>query len=371
MSLVTFLKFIVEQGFKVDLYLAQQTGPLLGKVPSGVEIVPPFSQEWRKATARSRPLRQVLTSKPFPSPKELANYASFRILRASRNPWKLAKSEREYDLAISYCHYGFAPRFVIDGVEASRKIMWWHHGSYSATGKKRRSDRYYFSRMDGIGAVSASARSLIQEEFPELLSRTSLVPNMVDPCRTRALGGEAASPEFPSEALKIVTVGRLSHEKGIDLALDAASILVQQQLNFAWFIIGDGEQAALLRSKAQDLGVGDHVRFIGSRMNPFPHVARSDLYVQPSRVEAHPIGILEAISLRVPVIATNIPANREVLSDGKWGLLTGLPPEEIAQGILELAGDENRRDLLRRSYLEFPGVEQAESAITSFLGLSK
>lgn len=137
------------------------------------------------------------------------------------------------------------------------------------------------------------------------------IPNFVAPA-------EAASPEHESRPI-ILFVGRLSHEKGVDVLVEAANLL---QGNADVVIIGDGPEQESLHELVR--ASGSSARLIG-RKTPAEvrqWLQRASALVVPSRWhENQPISILEALSQKVPVIATDLGGLGELVIDGQTGLI--------------------------------------------------
>jgi glycosyltransferase involved in cell wall biosynthesis len=101
-------------------------------------------------------------------------------------------------------------------------------------------------------------------------------------------------------------VGRLSHEKGVDVLLEATALLVADGINFALIIAGEGPELPRLQAQAEELGVAGTVRFIGHVQNPTALYGKLSLFVLPSRSEGMPNVLFEALRFRVPVVATSV-----------------------------------------------------------------
>jgi len=100
-----------------------------------------------------------------------------------------------------------------------------------------------------------------------------------------------------------------------------------------------------LTEYAKELGIESHVHMPGIRI-PFASVAEADVFVLPSLREGIPAALLEAMALRVPVIASSVGGVPEIVEDGVSGFLVRPGNwEEIADRVLDLLNDRNKREL--------------------------
>lgn len=130
-------------------------------------------------------------------------------------------------------------------------------------------------------------------------SRTSLLPNPVD---VPALRRDAQCPErLPGEGLRVVAVGRLTHEKGFDRLVTAFRTLPP---NSRCLIFGEGPERGRLEERIAGVGLGERIELRGFVSRPGPWIAGADVLVMPSRLEGMPNAALEALALGTPVIAT-------------------------------------------------------------------
>ena len=151
--------------------------------------------------------------------------------------------------------------------------------------------------------------------------------------------------------------------KGMDLAVDACALLVRRGVTgFHWWIVGGGPEEAALRERAERLGVRDTVTLLGMRENPYPYIRQADLYVQPSRFEAYGLTIAEAMILNVPILSTDTDGARVLLTDGVSGALCAADAGSIADGVMRLIADPERRAGYVR-YLKEHSPESENSAI--------
>jgi glycosyltransferase involved in cell wall biosynthesis len=114
----------------------------------------------------------------------------------------------------------------------------------------------------------------------------------------------------------LLSIGRLSHQKGFDLLLKAFS-LVQNEIKCRLIIYGEGELREDLVEQAKQLSVIEAVSFPGYIANPIAEMKAADLYILSSRFEGSPNAIVEAMSVNTAVIAFDCPHGpKEILKDG-------------------------------------------------------
>ena len=147
-----------------------------------------------------------------------------------------------------------------------------------------------------------------------------IIPNGVD-LQEYATEVRAWSPP------RLLSVGRLVHQKGLDIALRALAQL--KDLEWEWCIAGDGPQINVLRSLANELGIQDRISFPGWRSHAelVDCYKRSNLFLFPSRHEGMPNVVLEAMASGLAVIASRIAGNEELVLDGETGIL--FPSEDV------------------------------------------
>lgn len=143
--------------------------------------------------------------------------------------------------------------------------------------------------------------------FP--IGNIKVIPNPVDVKRIRAAiaagGGQNNSMPPGDEGavpLQFVAAGRLQHEKGFDILLEALARHCSIPFNLQ--ILGDGKLRVALEQQAEQLDIQDRVSFLGYQENPYAYFAAADALILPSRADASPNVVLEALACQTPVIAT-------------------------------------------------------------------
>jgi len=136
----------------------------------------------------------------------------------------------------------------------------------------------------------------------------------------------------------ISTMGRVVHQKGFDILIDAFSRVAKQH-DTRLLIVGETRADPTLYKKLQDkirvLGLDGRVDFLGFDTNPYRIIAQTDVFVLASRWEGLPGALIQALAVGVPVVATDCPGgSREVLQDGRCGQLVPVEaPEALADAI--------------------------------------
>lgn len=134
-----------------------------------------------------------------------------------------------------------------------------------------------------------------------------------------------------------VLVARLSPEKDVATLLDAVARVVRQRTDFRLMIAGDGPCRGELERRAAALEVGDHVRFLGTVQAVPALLGTARLFALSSLTEGISLTLLEAMARGLPVVATRVGGNPEVVADGETGrLVPPRDPEALAQALLDL-----------------------------------
>lgn len=176
------------------------------------------------------------------------------------------------------------------------------------------------------------------------------VPNAIDvgEYQRRRTAAEARQRLGIAPArLVIGVIGRLSVEKGVDRALHCLATLYRRYPHVELHVIGDGPRHAALEALARELHVAPAVRFWGWQAEPRRFYEAMDMLLLPSHTEGAPNTVLEAMAMGVPVAATDVGAVREMLDDGRCGVV--LPVSDVSRWadlIAPLLVSADRRQVL-------------------------
>ncbi len=192
---------------------------------------------------------------------------------------------------------------------------------------------HLFQKADWVTAVSNAILTRARQLIPEIAERSSMVYGCPGP-------SNLAPAPLIFEKPCIAGIGRLVHEKGFDLLLDAIPAILERFPTLIVQMIGDGNERIALEQRAISLGIKERVEFIGSiPTEDIPtYINKATLVVIPSRwYEAFGIVAVEAALMARPVVATNTGGLAEIVIDDVTGLLVDKEnPQALADAIIKL-----------------------------------
>lgn len=348
-SLLAVLALLPPKKYEVTLFLKDIKGALLDQVPSWVKIVEiPFAKMDRYELEHGRVstlkyslahfhwlhafgmlwlrMKWVLGGR-----RQNFDDMSYRAMakRIDRN-----KLPQGFDHAFTYGGGMLLGNMVAECIDAKSKAIWCHNEN--EVGNILSGKLYgLYAKFDHRFATGDMSRKLGFEMIPYCLD-----PEMF---RRMASDGRGFTDDF--NGIRILTVGRLGHQKGIDEAIKIAARLKTDGLNFRWYVVGDGEDRAKLEAQIKELDVEDCFTLLGLHVNPYPFFAQCDIYAQPSRWEAYCITVAEARAFAKPIVCTDFVGAREQLVDGETGSIVALNDwDGFYRSLKQLIKDESLRD---------------------------
>jgi glycosyltransferase involved in cell wall biosynthesis len=200
-----------------------------------------------------------------------------------------------------------------------------------------------------VAAISCGAAADLQTITSIPLANIRVIYNPIVDQRMLALSREPVDhPWFSSGIPIVVSVGRLSEEKGYVHLLRAVARVLQQR-SMKLVIVGDGEQRQELEDLARQLHIARDVAFLGYQENPYKYMARADVFVLSSLWEGLPTVLVEAMACGAPVVASDCPSGpREIITQDEEGILVPpADPEALAEAILKVLSDRSLRNQMR------------------------
>lgn len=249
-----------------------------------------------------------------------------------------------YDLAVDFYGYGsFTTAIVAKKIKTLKKATWSHDSKMPWI--KNVED--YLCDYDKVFCVSKTIKSVFDNLYPQFNRKSEVFYNFVDINNILFKSQEFIPIEFDKKEYNIVSVGRLTEQKGFDIALKAAYILKKKDFKFKWFVIGDGKDKKKLNKQLRKLKLEDSFFFLGKKANPYPYVKNADLFVLPSRHEGYGLATLEARILKKMVIVSDLPVSREQIQNEKNGLMCKLNELDLSNCIMKAYYNESLRKKIK------------------------
>lgn len=352
-SLISLLGALDPRKVQVDLLVFEAGGVLESQVPSWVRV--------RTADAVTRGMTLELRTY-FPDLLRGGHLAAgldrLRMTAASRLRRKkksfgwgyaaphIPELEGNYDVAVGFLE-GFADFYVLDKVHAARKIGWIHTDMTGRQPAPEEAD--YYDRFDTVVTISQVCREAMKTVFPTIAEKIRVVENVVLPKEIRKKAMEPLPEPWDSGRHHLVTVGRLEYAKGMDIAARACKVLKDRGVNVCWHIFGQGIMQDEIAAFVAENGLEDYFRLEGLTPNPYPYLRRGDIVVQPSRWEGKSLVLDEAKILGKAIVVTRYPSVADQITDGVTGIVTGMEPESIADGICRLLEDDKLKKTLEKN----------------------
>ena len=359
-ALIELLRKLKSQEYEIYLYVITGQGELLHKIPAHVRLLNPAFDTQSVLTGKGRMqlIKKVcqsfvkngsLTGKFCYVIKNLAGMVKAQRIQTDKLFWRMLSDGADrfdicFDLAVAWIEGG-SVYYVADHVKARKKVALIHI-DYENAGYTRAMDQNCFQKFTDIFAVSEETKEHFLNVYSEYAGKLGVLHNIVDQELIRSRAREKGGFPGEYEGFRILSVGRLTWQKGFDIAIDAMKLLKEKKYGMRWYVLGEGEQKKALMKKIRALQLEEDFHLLGQKDNPYPYFAQADLYVHATRYEGKSIAVQEAQTRGRAVIASNCNGNREQIEDGKDGVLCELTPKDVAEKIEELYLNEDKRRLL-------------------------
>ena len=286
----------------------------------------------------------------------------------------LAALSGEGPFDVVHCHYGdIGLRYAVAARLWRAPLVVSFYGYDCSAVPRQRGVRVYaplFEEADAVTVLSEHMATRLRElGCPPALLRH--VPLAVDP-DIRGAGPDAARHATP----RLLTVARLTEKKGIEFALRALRLVVDEFPAIEYEVVGAGPLLEELTTLATTLGVADRVRFVGARTQEYVGDAlrRADVFLLPSVTAANgdeegtPTVLLEAALCGIPVVSTRHAGIPEIVRDEISGyLVPERDPEALAERLRTLLRSPERRRAMGEAGREYVEANHVTSVVAERL----
>ena len=299
-----------------------------------------------------------------------------KVINVLRRGMRLRKLKKKEQIDIAY---SFGPTANLANIASGgRAKMWLGIRSYMDMGNPKQI-RLFCRCADMVVCCSETICREVQEQYR--CGKAVTLQNPFDIKEVKMLSGREEA-ELPwKEGRILISMGREDSVKGFWHLLKSFALVHEKLPDTRLMIIGKGEFEPY-KELAEKLGVNEDVSFTGLKKNPYPYLKKGTLYVLTSYYEGFPNAMVEAMSMGLPVIATDCKTGpREILEDRYGILIPNMEPEpdfdplhiteeerDLAGQIIGLLEDQDRMQHYREMALKRAGDYTAESYIEKICG---
>ena len=341
-SLLSLLSVIPKEKYDITILVLEKKGGFLEYIPDWVRVE---EATWFKKINPIIMQPPQQTIKDYYNNKKYTKIPSFiwayfvskqfnnRFFYYKQVFKNVPSNSNIYDVAIAYQGpTDMIDYYIANKVKATKKISWVHFDVSKHLINEKLYNKLY-KNLDKVFVVSKEAKRRLLEKIPSVESKANVFRNIVPNHLINEMSKEAAEFDDEYKGTKIVTVGRLSLEKGQDLAIKTLSKLRKDGYEVRWYCIGDGNHRKGYEILIEKYGLKDDFLLLGAKTNPYSYMAKADIYVQPSRHEGYCLTLAEAKCLAKPIVTTNFIGAYEQIEDGYTGFIVECDEEELYRKI--------------------------------------
>lgn len=351
-SLISLLNSLNPDDYDIDVLLLENHGGFLEDIPSWVRVISWDGYADIRDEVNLPPL--VMIKSLFKSGKVLrafrllTGFLSYRISKNIIHYYKavfkgsgITGLKNHYDIAVSYTSIIAYLSYVVLNYVSAGQYYGWIHFDVNQLVIEKKSQYALHNRFDKIFVVSKKALQSFVSLFPELKEKCELKYNILDEKTINKLSKEKVTRLRNNGEIIIVTLGRLTKEKGQDIVPDIALELKKANLCFKWVLIGDGSLREVIKVKAAQYGLSNEIELIGTQKNPYPYLKQADIYVQTSVHEGYCITLAEARFFDLNIISTKFAGAEEQLNNYRKGIVVDREIKQLKEAILKMARENN------------------------------
>lgn len=326
--LVTFLKNLPQDQYEIDLLLNLYSGKYLTEVPAWVHILYLNKGE------------MITTNRLQDLPKKAFRVLYQKILKTfPKILYRYVLKGKKYDVELAAIH-GMRDEILNSPLKFSKKIVWIHNDL-----KKTEFHHYTreeFRKFFGFDKIMVISDK-IQKDFEDAATtekEKQKIVRIYNPLDTEDIILKSQEPKARDQAehsiMKqptFVSVGTVFPQKGFDRLLKMHKKLLDEGFEHKILIIGDGYDFENIKKLQEKLKVTESSSLLGFTDNPYPFIKKADFYILSSRYEGFPTVLFEALTLKKNIIATDVSGVREMLAEGRLGLIVDNSEAGIYDGM--------------------------------------
>lgn len=289
------------------------------------------------------------------NPLKPENVKAYRMLR------QIIERE-QFDLI--YCHTPvgamLARMAVISVRKKGTKVIYMAHGFHFYSGAPTLNWMLYYPVEKFLSRFTDGLITINQEDYRRAqkfhAGKTILIPGVgidldkfqkQEPTRQKVRNKLG----IPDGKIILMSVGELTKRKNHMVVIEALARL--KEYDILYVICGDGPLKAQLRAKAEELGVRDRLKLLGFRKDIAELHKAADIFVFPSLQEGLPVAVMEAMASGLPIVASKIRGNEDLISNNQGGyLIKPKDSEQVAKAIQKMIQNPKKREKMEKRNLE-------------------
>lgn len=325
-ALVDTLNFLKNK-YEIDLYLLEKKGVLLEKIPKNINV--------------------------YQMKNNIVSYIFFRFVPFFRKK-KINKiaNKKDYDCAIGYME-GRCGTWIADVNKNLKKIAWIHNDvSKFDIGIKEEEIIDTYNKIDKIICVSKDAKKNFCNKYKIPESKVEVIYNLID---EKDISKKANAKQIKNDVFTFVNVAKMRDQKRQDRLVNSAVYLKEKGYKFKIQLIGDGPNLNKISDLVKNNNVEDCVEILGLKENPYPYVKAADFFVLCSEMEGYSIVTKEALFLKKKIVTTDVVGPREILEQGKYGLIIPNKDSELTKILEDILKNPKKYDYLDKNIKNYKG----------------
>lgn len=348
------LNMINIKNYNIDILVLHNNGEMLNNLPEKVNII--YGSPYFSAVDYS--IKEVIKMHNI---KTLYRKIKLVFDMKTGNIKNTIKRERKkilskkYDLEIAFKD-GFTALFTIFG-NSKRKIHWLHY-EYKKLNPNSKYNTLFqkiLPQFDEIIAVSEGVKDAFNKIY-HLEEKTKIIYNLVDTKKIINKANEKVDIIINKKDINFVSVGRLHEQKGYDILIKVINELkINNKLphNFKLRIYGDGPQKENLENLIKEFKLEENIFLMGKVMNPYKYLKNNDLFILSSRYEPFGLVIIEALTLGIPVLATQNHATDKIIKHKTNGYITENSHKGMYNGLNYILNNLKEIELYKENLNEY------------------
>lgn len=310
-ALINILKNIDYSKYEVTLILQDKSGVFLNEIPDRVNVI-----EYKINTSKNVLFR--------------------KINNRLKMIFTCIKYHNKYDFSACFATYSI-PSSILARNLSKNNAIWIHNDYYYLFHQDRdRIDEFMKSisvnKFKRIIFVANESKDHFISMYEDLKEKCNVCNNLIDYKKILELSKEKITCKKTKPVF--LNVSRHDEEqKKLTRLIEASKLLKKEKYDFEVWMVGDGESTEEYKKQIKENRLGNTIKLLGSKKNPYPYYKAADCFVMTSDYEGFPVVYVESCLFNLPIITT-IDVTDEYLNVGKnYGILVNMDINDIYNGM--------------------------------------